>query len=232
MCYVSWLWDLPADAAAQAEAAVDELCRDYYWNGMLQQPSRLRVLIDSCAITGPDDLQGDGHAQSELAVGLRCRWVAGTIMRLRTGTSVLRADTGVFERPALLLREQRVCRLCAGRQVEDLQHVLLQCPAVALARQRWRHRIHAAATAEHLTQLLQLHAPTAADHVTLGLGLWPAQWRPLPVRQQSVRRLLRAAMHATHELLRTFARRVEASARSRTTEASLIVPRLTRSATL
>jgi hypothetical protein len=56
---------------------------------------------------------------------------ARILFALRSGTSDLRVDR---ERRNGIAREHRCCRACAGRHVEDAQHVLTVCPAHGGAR--------------------------------------------------------------------------------------------------
>ena len=83
---------------------------------------------------------------------------------------------------------------------EDVQHMLLVCPALSDARRRWRDTIHAAARSALLCDRLQNLSPTADDAVSIGLGLWPARWWRQSMRSSAVDNILKTAMRATCRL--------------------------------
>ncbi|KAF6261524.1 hypothetical protein COO60DRAFT_1500794 [Scenedesmus sp. NREL 46B-D3] len=60
-------------------------------------------------------------------------------MRFRLGAHDLRVATGRWERAgnSLLPRHQRLCTRCAAGQVEDEFHVVFECDAYELVRERF-----------------------------------------------------------------------------------------------
>ena len=61
-------------------------------------------------------------------VEVDCKRQRRMLMKLRGGTAELRIETGRWCR---LQRDERICKMCDKREVEDVEHILLHCNGMA-----------------------------------------------------------------------------------------------------
>ena len=86
------------------------------------------------------------------------------LSQFRTGSHWLEIQRGRFARPTVP-REQRLCRLCDMHAVENENHALFDCPAIARLRQK--HGIHIFMSIESLFQ--QNHPTIPISHLAFFL---------------------------------------------------------------